>query len=60
VRALGEDPMEQGLQVAHLGTDDSAVTRVISKAIKSHVLLELDYYKENEDEYRPAASSPTR
>jgi proteasome accessory factor C len=51
VRALGEDPMEQGLQVAHAGADDSAVSRVISKAIKGHTLLELDYYKENEDEY---------
>jgi proteasome accessory factor C len=51
VRALGEDPMEQGLQVAHAGADDSGVSRVISKAIKGHTLLELDYYKENEDEY---------
>jgi proteasome accessory factor C len=51
VRALGEDPMEQGLQVAHSGADDSGVSRVISKAIKGHTLLELDYYKENEDEY---------
>jgi proteasome accessory factor C len=58
VRALGEDPMEQGLQVAHLGADDSAVTRVISKAIKSHVLLELDYYKENEDEYSARRVEP--
>jgi proteasome accessory factor C len=58
VRALGEDPMEQGLQVAHHGTDDSAVTRVISKAIKNHVLLELDYYKENEDEYSARRVEP--
>ncbi len=58
VHALGEDPMEQGLQVAHLGADDSAVTRVISKAIKSHVLLELDYYKENEDEYSARRVEP--
>jgi proteasome accessory factor C len=58
VRALGEDPMEQGLQVAHLGADDSAVTRVISQAIKDHVLLELDYYKENEDEYSARRVEP--
>jgi proteasome accessory factor C len=58
VHALGEDPMEQGLQVAHLGADDSAVTRVISRAIKSHVLLELDYYKENEDEYSARRVEP--
>jgi proteasome accessory factor C len=58
VRALGEDPMEQGLQVAHLGADDSAVTRVISEAIKNHMLLELDYYKENEDEYSARRVEP--
>jgi proteasome accessory factor C len=58
VHALGEDPMEQGLQVAHLGADDSDVTRVISKAIKRHVLLELDYYKENEDEYSARRVEP--
>ena len=50
--------MEQGLQVAHHGADDSAVTRVISKAIKNHVLLELDYYKENEDEYSARRVEP--
>ncbi|MGD0980138.1 MAG: WYL domain-containing protein [Solirubrobacteraceae bacterium] len=51
VAALGEDPMEQGLQVAHGGSDDSDVSRVVSRAITKRVLLELDYYKENEDEF---------
>jgi predicted DNA-binding transcriptional regulator YafY len=51
VAALGEDPMEQGLQVAHGGSDDSDVSRVVSQAITKRVLLELDYYKENEDEF---------
>jgi proteasome accessory factor C len=58
VRVLGEDPMEQGLQVAHAGGDDSAVSRVISKAIKDRVLLALDYYKENEDEYSERRVEP--
>jgi proteasome accessory factor C len=58
VRALGEDPMEQGLQVAHVGADDSVVSRVISKAIKNRVLLDLDYYKENEDEYSARRVEP--
>ena len=58
VRALGEDPMEQGLQVAHAGADDSVVSRVISKAIKNRVLLDLDYYKENEDEYSARRVEP--
>jgi proteasome accessory factor BC len=51
VAALGEDPMEQGLQVAHARSDDSEVARTISRAIVGHKLVELDYYKENEDEF---------
>jgi proteasome accessory factor C len=51
VVALGEDPMEQGLQVAHATSDDSEVARTISQAIVEHRLVELDYYKENEDEF---------
>jgi proteasome accessory factor C len=51
VAALGEDPMEQGLQVAHATSDDSEVARTISRAIVGHMLVELDYYKENEDEF---------
>jgi len=50
VAALGEDPMEQGLQVAPPSGDDSDVARVISKAIVGHKLIELEYFKENEDE----------
>jgi proteasome accessory factor C len=50
VAALGEDPMEQGLQVASAAGDDSDVARVVSKAIVAHKLIELEYYKENEDE----------
>ena len=51
VAALGQDPMEQGLQVAHATSDDSEVARTISRAIVGHRLVELDYYKENEDEF---------
>jgi proteasome accessory factor C len=50
VAALGEDPMEQGLQVAPSAGDDSGVAREISKAITGNRLIELEYYKENEDE----------
>jgi predicted DNA-binding transcriptional regulator YafY len=50
VAALGEDPMEQGLQVAHAGGDDSEVARVVSTAIVERLIIELEYYKENEDE----------
>jgi proteasome accessory factor BC len=50
VAALGEDPMEQGLQVASAVGDDSGVARQISDAIVENKLVELDYFKENEDE----------
>jgi len=50
VAALGEDPMEQGLQVAQADGDDSGVARTVSDAIVAHKLIELEYYKENEDE----------
>ncbi len=50
VAALGEDPMEQGLQVADSAGDDSDVARTISKAITGHRLVELEYFKQNEDE----------
>jgi predicted DNA-binding transcriptional regulator YafY len=42
--------MEQGLQVASADNDDSAVARQISEAIVENRLVELEYYKENEDD----------
>ena len=48
--ALGEDPMEQGLQVAPPASDDADVARLISKAITGRRLIGIEYYKENEDE----------
>ncbi|HTZ85980.1 MAG TPA: WYL domain-containing protein, partial [Solirubrobacteraceae bacterium] len=50
VAALGEDPMEQGLQVARAGGDDAELAREISEAIVANRLVELEYYKENEDD----------
>src|SRR4029077_20162950 len=50
VAALGEDPMEHGLQVAHAASDDADLARLVSTAIVEHRLIELEYYKENEDE----------
>ncbi len=58
VVALGEDPMEQGLQVAHDAGDDSDIARKISTAIVRHRLIELEYYKENEDELSPRTVEP--
>jgi len=51
VAALGEDPMDQGLHVAHTHSEDSDVAPQISRAITEHRIIELDYYKENEDEF---------
>lgn len=50
--------MEQGLQVAHGGGDDSDVARRISQAIVGRRLVELDYYKENEDEFSQRRVEP--
>ncbi|HTQ67949.1 MAG TPA: WYL domain-containing protein [Solirubrobacteraceae bacterium] len=58
VAALGEDPMDQGLQVAPTGADDSDVARLISKAITQHKMIELEYYKENEDELTARTVEP--
>jgi predicted DNA-binding transcriptional regulator YafY len=58
VAALGEDPMEQGLQVAPTAGDDSDVARLVSKAIVGRRLIELDYYKENEDELAARTVEP--
>ncbi|MEP6952904.1 MAG: WYL domain-containing protein [Solirubrobacteraceae bacterium] len=58
VTALGSDPMEQGLQMAAAGADDSAVARVVSEAIVNRRLLKLDYYKANEDEFSARTVEP--
>jgi predicted DNA-binding transcriptional regulator YafY len=58
VAALGEDPMEQGLQVAHGRGEDTEVAATVSRAINEHRLIELDYYKENEDEFSQRRVEP--
>jgi proteasome accessory factor C len=58
VAALGEDPMEQGLQVASGGGDDTDIARRVSEAIARRRLIELDYYKENEDEFSKRRIEP--
>jgi proteasome accessory factor BC len=58
VAALGADPMEQGLQVASGTGDDSAIARVVSRAIAESHLLRLEYYKANEDEFSERVVEP--
>jgi proteasome accessory factor C len=50
IAALGHDPSEEGLEIAP-GRDDSHVVRTVNEAIHLHRVLELHYYKENEDEF---------
>src|ERR687893_800891 len=51
VKALGQDPAEEGLQITTAKGDDSEVARVVSKAISERRLLELEHYKEELDEF---------
>jgi predicted DNA-binding transcriptional regulator YafY len=50
VAALGRDPSQEGLEIAP-GRDDSEVVRTVHEAIERRQVLELHYYKENEDEF---------
>jgi len=50
VEALGHDPSQEGLEIAP-GRDDSDVVRTVNDAIEGRRVLELHYYKENEDEF---------
>ena len=58
VKALGQDPAEEGLQITTAKGDDSEIARVVSKAIAGHRLLRLEYYKENEDEFTERTVEP--
>jgi proteasome accessory factor C len=58
VAALGEDPIEDGLQVAPPGGDDAEIAAVVSRAIASRRLLSFEYYKENEDEFTTRTVEP--
>jgi proteasome accessory factor BC len=59
VAALGHDPSEEGLEIAP-GRDDSSVVRTVNEAIQRHRVLELHYYKENEDEFSKRAVEPSQ
>ncbi|MEA2467432.1 MAG: proteasome accessory factor, partial [Thermoleophilaceae bacterium] len=58
VTALGRDPATDGLQITTASGDDSEVARVVSQAIAERRLLELEYYKENEDEFTSRRVEP--
>ncbi|GAC1520427.1 MAG: hypothetical protein NVS2B6_03950 [Thermoleophilaceae bacterium] len=51
VAALGRDPATDGLKITTASADDSDIAQVVSRAIADSKLLEIEYYKENEDEF---------
>ena len=57
IAALGHDPSEEGLEIAP-GRDDSEVVETVNQAIQARRVLELHYYKENEDEFTKREVEP--
>jgi proteasome accessory factor BC len=58
VKALGQDPAQEGLQITTAAGDDSEIVKVVNRAIADRRMLELDYYKENEDEFTTRTVEP--
>jgi proteasome accessory factor C len=60
VAALGHDPSEEGLEIASSGGSDAEVARIVNEAIAGSRVLELSYYKENEDQFTERRVEPYR
>jgi len=60
VKALGHDPSEEGLEIASAGGGDAEVARLVNEAIAESRVLELSYYKENEDQFTERRVEPYR
>ncbi len=60
VKALGHDPSEEGLEIASSSGGDAEVARLVNEAIGASRVLELDYYKENEDKFTKREVEPYR
>ncbi len=60
VTALGHDPSEEGLEIAAGSGGDAEVARQVNEAIGSNRILELQYYKENEDQFTKREVEPYR
>ncbi len=58
VDALGQDPAGEGLQITTARGDDSEIARVVSGAIVERRLLDIEYYKENEDAFADRRIEP--
>jgi proteasome accessory factor BC len=60
VEALGHDPSEEGLEIASGGGGDAEIVRTVNEAIADRRVLELTYYKENEDQFTKRSVEPYR
>jgi len=60
VEALGHDPSEEGLEIASPGSGDAEVARLVNESIGARRVLEIQYYKENEDQFTKRAVEPYR
>lgn len=60
VKALGHDPSKEGLEIAPAGGGDAEVARLVNQAIAESRVLELSYYKENEDQFTERRVEPYR
>jgi predicted DNA-binding transcriptional regulator YafY len=58
VDALGRDPAADGLQITTAKGDDSEIARVVSSAIADRRMLEIEHYKESEDEFTSRTIEP--
>ncbi len=60
VAALGHDPSEEGLEIASGSGGDVEVARAVNEAIGARRVLEIQYYKENEDQFTKRRVEPYR
>jgi len=58
VDALGHDPATDGLQITTAKGDDSEIARVVSSAISGRQVLEIEHYKEDEDQFTSRTIEP--
>ncbi len=59
VEALGHDPSEEGLEIAST-SGGGEVARVVNEAIGASRVLQIQYYKENEDQFTKRSVEPYR
>lgn len=60
VAALGHDPSQEGLEIAAGSGGDIEVAHVVNEAIGARRVLEIQYYKENEDQFTKRRVEPYR